>query len=137
MLICHSDAAGVRYFGDVPRLITVSQLLFATGMDAALYKDITTSRGLNYHCYIASARESNHTLLFLHGFPSTSRDWRRQVPFFHEKGYGLIVLDMLGYGGTAKPTNVEAYSANLMAKDVVDILDSEGIQKVIVIGHDW
>jgi soluble epoxide hydrolase/lipid-phosphate phosphatase len=44
---------------------------------------------------------------------------------------------MLGYGGTAKPTNVEAYGANLIAKDIVDILDSEGIPKAILIGHDW
>jgi len=106
-------------------------------MDTALYKDITTLRGLNYYCYVAPTRESKPTLLFLHGFPSTSRDWRHQVSFFHEKGYGLIVPDMLGYGGTAKPTNVEAYGANLMAKDIVDILDSEGIQKAILIGHDW
>jgi pimeloyl-ACP methyl ester carboxylesterase len=106
-------------------------------MDTALYKDITTLRGLNYHCYVVPTRESKPTLLFLHGFPSTSRDWRHQVSFFREKGYGLIVPDMLGYGGTAKPTNVEAYGANLIAKDIVDILDSEGIQKAILIGHDW
>ena len=106
-------------------------------MDAALYKNFTTSRGLNYHCYVSLAHGSKPTLLFLHGFPSTSCDWRYQVAFFEEKGYSVIVPDMLGYGGTAKPANVEAYNQSLIAQDVVDVLDSEKIQKVIVIGHDW
>lgn len=106
-------------------------------MDADLYKDFTTSRGLNYHCYVVSAHESKPTLLFLHGFPSTSHDWRHQVAFFAEKGYGLIVPDLLGYGGTAKPVDVEAYRPRLIVKDVIDLLDAVKIPTAIVIGHDW
>ena len=106
-------------------------------MNATSYKDLTSSRGLNYHYYFVPAQDSKHTLLFLHGFPNTSNDWRHQAVFFGAKGYGLIVPDMLGYGGTAKPANAEEYKASLIVKDVVDILDGEKIQKVIVIGHDW
>jgi len=57
--------------------------------------------------------------------------------FFQEKGYGLIVPDLLGYGGTAKPANVEADLSRLIVKDIVDILDAERIQKVIEFGNDW
>jgi len=103
----------------------------------SLYKGFTTSRGLNYYCYVAPARELKPTLLFLHGFPSTSYDWRHQVAFFVKKGYGLIVPDLLGYGGTAKPVDVEAYKSNLIVEDIIDILDAEGTQKVVSIGHDW
>jgi len=79
---------------------------------------------------------SRITLIF-HGFPSTSHYWRHQVVFFQEKGYGLIVPDLLGYGGTAKPANVEADLSRLIVKDIVDILDAERIQKVIEFGNDW
>jgi len=58
------------------------------------------------------------------------------VTFFRGKGYGLIVPDMLGYGGTSKPTNPAFYS-NGLARDLVDILDAEGIKQAIFIGHDW
>jgi pimeloyl-ACP methyl ester carboxylesterase len=44
---------------------------------------------------------------------------------------------MLGYGGTAKPANAEAYRPSLIVKDIVDILDAEKIQKAIVVAHDW
>ena len=59
------------------------------------------------------------------------------VPFFEKQGYGIIAPDMLGYGGTDKPTDPAVYKGTLMAKDMVDILDAEKIAKVIVIGHDW
>lgn len=106
-------------------------------MDSSSYKDVTTSRGLNYHYYFAAARDSKPSLLFLHGFPSTSYDWRHQVAFFEAKGYGIVVPDLLGYGGTSKPDDAADYKASLVVKDVVDILDAEKIDKVVSIAHDW
>ena len=106
-------------------------------MEASLYKDITTSRGFKYHYYYSPAADSKPTILFIHGFPCTSLDWRKQVPFFKEKGYGLIVPDLLGYGGTDKPAETTAYQLSKMATDLVNILDAEKVDKVISVGHDW
>ncbi|KZP25936.1 alpha/beta-hydrolase [Athelia psychrophila] len=106
-------------------------------MDSALYKDLTVSRGLNYHYYFSPARESNPTILFLHGFPSTSYDWRHEAAFFTARGFGVIVPDLLGYGGTAKPEAPAEYVPSKIVKDIVDILDAEGVEKVVSIGHDW
>jgi pimeloyl-ACP methyl ester carboxylesterase len=106
-------------------------------MDASSYKDITTSRALLYHYFYSAPRDAKPTLLFLHGFPSTSYDWRQQVVFFRQEGYGLIVPDLLGYGGTAKPTDAAAYKQSLICADLVDILDAEKVSQAIVIGHDW
>ena len=106
-------------------------------LSADSYKNTTTTRGYKYHYYFASAKESKPTLLFCHGFPSTSQDWRLIVPFFEKQGYGIIAPDMLGYGGTDKPTDPAVYKGTLMTKAMVDILDAEKIAKVIVIGHDW
>ncbi|KAK7451267.1 hypothetical protein VKT23_012607 [Stygiomarasmius scandens] len=104
----------------------------------SLFKDVNVSRGLNYHYYASPAAENGKpTLVFLHGFLSTLYDWRHQVSFFQEKGYGLIALDMLGYGGTAKPSDPQAYVSSLITKDVIDILDVEGLEQAVVIGHDW
>ncbi len=106
-------------------------------MDSSLYKDVRTSRGFNYHYLAVAPQADKPYLLFIHGFPSTSYDWRYQVTYFSELGYGLIVPDMLGYGGTSKPTEVEAYTNSRSSKDLIDILDAEGITKCIAIGHDW
>ncbi len=106
-------------------------------MDPALYKKFTVSRGLQYY-YLAFPGDTNKPiLLFLHGFPSTSYDWKHQVEFFKARGYRLIVPDMLGYGGTSKPIDPSAYRHSLITKDIVELLDAENADRVIAIGHDW
>ena len=106
-------------------------------MDASKYKDCITRRGLKYHYYHVPAASGKPTLLFLHGFPSTSFDWHRQVEHFEPKGYGLIVPDCLGYGGTAKPREYEAYTDKLLADDIIDVVNEEKPEILVGIGHDW
>lgn len=82
------------------------------------------------------------TLLFLHGFPSTSYEWRHQLDYFINKGYGVLAPDLLGSGGTSKPLDVEKYVGRSMAGEVVAILDHEGLtgkegKEVVAIAHDW
>ena len=101
------------------------------------YKDVTTTRGLKYHYYYVPAQGSKQTLLFVHGFPSTSQDWHRIVPHFEQQGYGVIVPDGLGFGGTDKPTDPAMYKGTLLAKDLIDIVDAEKIDKFISIAYDW
>lgn len=106
-------------------------------MDESCYKDVTTTRGLRYHYYSTPATKGKTTLLFCHGFPSTSQDWRFIAPYFQNQGYGIIVPDMLGYAGTDKPTDPAVYVGSLISKDLVDIVDALCVDKVVAIGHDW
>jgi soluble epoxide hydrolase / lipid-phosphate phosphatase len=106
-------------------------------MDASLYKDFTTSRGLNYHYYYSPPTGGQPTLLLSHGWPSSSYDWHGIIESLQPHGYGFLVPDQLGYGGTAKPEEVEAYKPSLISRDVVDILDHEGLARVVAVGHDW
>lgn len=59
------------------------------------------------------------------------------MPFFKERGFGLIVPDLLGYGGTDKPTDVKDYKYSAMSADMIDIMNAENVEKVVAIGHDW
>ena len=106
-------------------------------MDRSLYKTITVSRGVKYSYYACPAQRGKPTVFFCHGYPSTADDWRHIVPFFKEKGYGIIAPDMLGYGGTDAPTDVEMYRFSKISKDITDILDEEKVEKVVAVGHDW
>jgi pimeloyl-ACP methyl ester carboxylesterase len=71
------------------------------------------------------------------GFPSTAQDWAPQFSYLVKHGYGVIAPDMLGYGGTDKPTDPDAYRGKPLAQDMIDILDKEGVQKVVSVSHDW
>ncbi|KJA25746.1 hypothetical protein HYPSUDRAFT_160201 [Hypholoma sublateritium FD-334 SS-4] len=106
-------------------------------MDIEYYKQITTSRGLLYSYYRRAPSDPPlPTLLFLHGFPTSSRLWRHQVQYFNKRGFSICALDLPGFGQTSKPLETEAYRASLICKDILEILDKESVDKVIVIGHD-
>ncbi|KAB8272006.1 Alpha/Beta hydrolase protein [Aspergillus minisclerotigenes] len=99
-----------------------------------------TQHKYTYTHYPPSPQENRNnpkpTILLLHGFPSTSYDWRHQIPYLSSLGYGVIAPDLLGYGGTSKPTNLAAYKSKSMAAEIISILDAEGIDKVHAVGHD-
>ncbi|KAF8999693.1 Alpha/Beta hydrolase protein [Cyathus striatus] len=107
-------------------------------MDTATYKKVLTQRGCTYAYYhTPNPHKGRPTVLLLHGFPSTAEDWSSQYNYLIERNYGVIAPDMLGYGGTDNPTEADAYKGKDMAQDVVDILDTEGIERAVVVSHDW
>ncbi|KAF7349403.1 Esterase/Lipase [Mycena sanguinolenta] len=105
-------------------------------MDQSNYKQIKTMRGFTYSYYYSAPAPGKPALFFAHGFPSVSFLWRKQVAFFQPLGYGIIVPDQLGYGGTDKPTDPKLYVGRGLAEDMRDILDVEAVAIVIAIGHD-
>jgi pimeloyl-ACP methyl ester carboxylesterase len=106
-------------------------------MDPSRYKQLKTQRGFTYSYYWSPPATDKPVLLFAHGFAEGSFLWRKQVPFFEQLGYGLVVPELLGYGGTDKPTDPKFYIGSGHAQDIVDIFDAEGVNQVIAIGHDW
>ncbi|WZH49670.1 AB hydrolase-1 domain-containing protein [Fusarium acuminatum] len=98
----------------------------------------TTTRALTYsYIHILPQFPTTRYFLFLHGFPSTSHHWRHQISFFKEKGYGIIAPDLLGFGETSRPTELEMYRGEDMARDIVEILMSEGVGMMVGVAHDW
>ena len=106
-------------------------------LDPAKWKDVATSRGAKYHYYYSPAQGDKVTFQFVHGYPSLGRDWRQLALPLQAKGYGILIPDMYGYGGTDKPTDPAMYIASALARDHIDILDKENVQNVIAISHDW
>ena len=102
-------------------------------------KKLNLPSGTHYaYIHYPPSQPKKPTLLFIHGFPSTSHDWRHQITHFKAQGYGILAPDLLGYGGSSKPLNPEAYLGSIMSADIIQILDHERITgKVIAIGHDW
>ncbi|OKL62631.1 hypothetical protein UA08_01902 [Talaromyces atroroseus] len=98
----------------------------------------TTARALTYsYIHVPPQSTNSQYILFLHGFPSTSRDWRHQISFFVAKGYGILAPDLLGFGQTSKPSDLQMYKGEGMARDIVEIMVSEGVGVVVGVAHDW
>ncbi|EED14642.1 epoxide hydrolase, putative [Talaromyces stipitatus ATCC 10500] len=101
-------------------------------------KTTTVRDGTKYsYIHVPPSDSNKPTFLLLHGFPSTSYDWRHVLPLLKDRGYGVIAPDLLGYGDSDNPAEVEAYSIKRMADHVIEVILSEGLEQVIGVGHDW
>jgi len=92
------------------------------------------ANGINIH--IAEQGEGP-LVLFLHGFPELWYSWRHQLPALAGAGFHAVAPDVRGYGRTDAPLPIEAYSMRNMTADAVGILDALGVDKAVVVGHDW
>lgn len=48
-----------------------------------------------------------------------------------------MLPELLGYGETDKPTELEAFALRPMAAQIAAILEAEGVEKVVALGHDF
>jgi pimeloyl-ACP methyl ester carboxylesterase len=76
-------------------------------------------------------------VMLLHGFPDTSRLWRRQIDALTGAGYRAIAPDLRGRGRSDRPAAVSGYALPLIVQDVTGILDALGVERAHVVGHDW
>ncbi|MDX5481233.1 MAG: alpha/beta hydrolase [Hymenobacteraceae bacterium] len=76
-------------------------------------------------------------MLFLHGFPEYWYGWRKQLDFFAAQGYHVVAPDQRGYNLSSKPQEVEEYTLEKLAGDIVWLIDRLGKEKVVLVGHDW
>jgi pimeloyl-ACP methyl ester carboxylesterase len=80
---------------------------------------------------------SGEPVVLLHGFPEHSHSWRFQLPALAEAGYHAVAPDLRGYGGSDRPTAVEAYAAPALVGDVAGLIRALGHERAHVVGHDW
>ncbi|HEX4339256.1 MAG TPA: alpha/beta fold hydrolase [Polyangiaceae bacterium] len=90
--------------------------------------------GLDFHVIDVG---TGPAVLLLHGFPDSSRLWRHQIPALVAAGYRVIAPDMRGFGESSRPVGVEHYGLPMLVGDAVGILDTLGIERAHVVGHDW
>jgi pimeloyl-ACP methyl ester carboxylesterase len=76
-------------------------------------------------------------IVLVHGFPELAFSWRHQLPALADAGYQAIAPDMRGYGGTDKPPAVSDYTVQKLIGDITGMMDSLGIEKALIVGHDW
>ena len=90
--------------------------------------------GLRLH-YV-TAGEGKRTIVLLHGFPQTWREWRSVIPILVEAGFRVVAPDYRGAGHSWRPAS--GYDKRTMADDMQHLLRNYlGIQEpVILVGHD-
>lgn len=76
-------------------------------------------------------------VLLLHGFPDSKELWKNQISALVNAGFRVIAPDLRGYGNSPSPLDKEKYTMPILMSDVIGILDTLGLDKVHLVGHDW
>jgi len=74
-------------------------------------------------------------LLLLHGFPQTRAMWSHLAPALAQT-HTVICPDLPGYGASAKPRDLDAYSFRAMAGQMTALMASLGHEAFDLVGHD-
>ena len=72
-------------------------------------------------------------IVLLHGWPQTSRAWRRVVPLL-SADYDVITLDMPGFGYSSKPET--GFDKRTVARRIRDLVQALGLSRIALVGHD-
>jgi pimeloyl-ACP methyl ester carboxylesterase len=83
--------------------------------------------------FVRVGRGEAPALLLLHGYPSSSYDYRAVVPHLGDRGW--VTLDFLGFGFSDKP-RPHRYSLSEQADLVQDVIAQTTSDPVMVIAHD-
>ena len=94
------------------------------------------ANGIRLHV-VQSGPDEGPLVILLHGFPEFSYGWRRQIPYLASAGYRVWAPDQRGYNLSDKPDGIAEYTLDLLAADVIGLIDAAGQQKVFLVGHDW
>jgi pimeloyl-ACP methyl ester carboxylesterase len=87
--------------------------------------------------YLASGAPTATPIIFIHGWPELSTSWRHQLPVFSALGFRALAPDMRGYGRSTVHPRHEDYAIREMVADMIELVDSIGVEKAIWVGHDW
>jgi pimeloyl-ACP methyl ester carboxylesterase len=94
----------------------------------------------NDHCYLEhdgariwyASYGSGSTVILLHGGLGHSGNWGYQVPALTNSGYRAVVIDSRGHGRSTR--DARPYSYELMASDVLAVMDALCLEKAVLAG---
>jgi pimeloyl-ACP methyl ester carboxylesterase len=94
-----------------------------------------TSRGYRIHYTLAGDSEKP-ALLLVHGILQSGTRWADMgyLDIFADT-FRVIAVDLLGHGGSDKPTDPEAYTVDAQLEDLLAVLDAEGAPTCHVWGY--
>jgi pimeloyl-ACP methyl ester carboxylesterase len=73
----------------------------------------------------------------LHGFPQDRTAFDEVAAQLAAAGLRVLVPNQRGYSPQARPHGRAAYALELLADDVVTLLNAAGVDRAHVVGHDW
>jgi haloalkane dehalogenase len=76
-------------------------------------------------------------VVFLHGEPTWSFLWRKVIPPVRDAGFRCVAPDLVGFGRSDKPTDIDFYSYDRHVALAATLLEDLDLRGATVVVHDW
>ena len=76
-------------------------------------------------------------VVFIHGEPTWSFLWRKVIPAVRDAGFRCIAPDLLGFGRSDKPVDLDWYSYDRHTESLSQLLEDLDIRDATIVVHDW
>jgi haloalkane dehalogenase len=98
---------------------------------AAHYREVDGLR-------LAHVDEGNGApVVFFHGEPTWSFLWRKVIPPVRDAGFRCLAPDLVGFGRSDKPTDVDFYTYDRHCELAGTLLEDLDVRGATVVVHDW
>lgn len=92
--------------------------------------------GLRMH-YIDEGESDGELVLMLHGEPDWSYLYRKMIPVVVNAGFRVIAPDLIGFGRSDKPANLEDYSYQKHMDWMKAFIEQLDLQNITLVCQDW
>jgi len=91
--------------------------------------------GVRVH-YQEAGKQDGRPLLLIHGFASSNLVWSKVLLEFADQGFRVIAPDLLGYGYSEKPRQLD-YTIASQARMVAGLIKHLGVERVCLVGSSY
>ena len=98
--------------------------------------DLFVRPGLRFHV-LDSGPGDGPVVVLLHGFPQQPSGFAPVASRLNATGLRTLIPSQRGYTAAARPTRRRDFRTAATSADVIALLDTAGIAKAHVVGHDW
>ncbi|OZI58224.1 alpha/beta fold hydrolase [Bordetella genomosp. 4] len=104
---------------------------------------------MNSYLYVATERldiaylewnpQGSPTAILLHGWPDSPECWKDVAPVLVGAGYRVLAPALRGFAPTRfrDPATPRSGQLSALGRDLLDFIDVLGLDRPILIGHDW
>ncbi len=97
------------------------------------YKEID---GYRVH-YLDEGPGDGEPILLLHGEPTWCFLYRKMIPVLTEAGYRCIVPDLIGFGRSDKPADMDIYTYKFEVDAIAALVIALDLRDATFVGQDW
>ncbi len=98
-------------------------------------QSVISEDGQNIYYETCYAHETAPVIVLVHGIGGDVDGLLPVRDILIKNGFSTVALDLRGHGYSSHPASAKHYTMDLFSRDILHVIDAEGLDTVILVGH--